>query len=146
MQKERDVTKDWEFWKHILQRPDGSIDVEQLKKELSDFSMLMENVGELYCLLSGNKASKVMILPQVIASLHEEEVQAAYQEGYEARKQEESKVEVGKLHWKGRVKWNSHINELVEIVFPDNVERKDKDCADWFNFIGKSGVLEFKED
>ncbi len=66
--KIRDVEKDWEFWKDIVFNPDGSINVEQLKKELSDFSMVMETASKVYMHITDGKISKVTTLPEVIIS------------------------------------------------------------------------------
>ena len=53
----RDVEKDWEFWKDIIMK-DGVIDIEQLKKELSDFSMILDEVPKVYDHITGGLLSK----------------------------------------------------------------------------------------
>jgi hypothetical protein len=41
--------KNWEeFWKDIVTRDDGSIDLEQIKKELSDYRFLLEEIPKVY--------------------------------------------------------------------------------------------------
>lgn len=56
--KRRDPNDNWDrIWKRILQKPDGSIDIEQLKLELSDFSELMDRMITLTHPLSGGKLS-----------------------------------------------------------------------------------------
>ena len=37
-------------WKEILEKEDGSIDMEQLKKELFDFSNMIGRMSSLTCL------------------------------------------------------------------------------------------------
>ena len=46
-----------EFWKDIIEK-DGEIDLEQVKKELSDYSFLLEQVPIVYCEISRQKLSK----------------------------------------------------------------------------------------
>lgn len=54
------------FWKGLLVLPDGSIDVEQLKKELVDFSVLIRNIPAVYMGVTGGMVSN---LDQQIAAL-----------------------------------------------------------------------------
>jgi hypothetical protein len=83
MKKERDYKKDYEdFWKEIVENKDGSLNKEQIMKELSDYSMLQENMANLFCLATGNKVSYVTTLPGVVYSLFEEELSDAYESGY----------------------------------------------------------------
>ena len=46
-----------ENWKDILEI-DGKIDMEQLVRELSDYTTLMENVNKVYCHITNNSMSK----------------------------------------------------------------------------------------
>ena len=45
------------FWKEIVEK-DGVLDVEQVKKELYDFSRLLRNVSIVYCEITGGRMSK----------------------------------------------------------------------------------------
>lgn len=57
---ENKVEKEWnEFWKEIVCNKDGSINLEQLKKELSDFSFLLEQVSEVYNHITDGLLSEV---------------------------------------------------------------------------------------
>lgn len=38
-----------QFWDSIIRNPDGTMNEEQLYKELSDFSFLIEQAGLVYC-------------------------------------------------------------------------------------------------
>lgn len=58
MRKEYDVEQEWEFWKDIVCNEDGTINIEQLKKELCDFSVMMNEVPKVYCEVTGNVMSK----------------------------------------------------------------------------------------
>lgn len=61
-----------EFWKPIIERPDGSIDLEKLKLELYDFSQVMAEVPKVYCYVTGGKVSKVTTLASVVNALADE--------------------------------------------------------------------------
>lgn len=55
------VEETWEsFWKPIVSNEDGTINIEQVKKELADFSFVMEQVPKVYCHITGDRMSKVM--------------------------------------------------------------------------------------
>ena len=58
MRKQYDVEESWEFWKDIVCNEDGTINIEQLKKELCDFSVMMNEVPKVYCEVTGNAMSK----------------------------------------------------------------------------------------
>jgi hypothetical protein len=65
----RDYEKDWEeFWKGICTNPDGSINLDQIKRELSDFRHAIEEVPKVYCHITNNRLSKIVYdASQVIA-------------------------------------------------------------------------------
>lgn len=53
------VEEPWrETWRDILLRPDGTIDIPQLKKELSDYSFILRNVGKVYDHVTMGRLSK----------------------------------------------------------------------------------------
>lgn len=59
--RKEDIEAEWEkLWKDIVTNPDGSINIEQLKKELYDFSYVMEQVPKVYCHITGDSLSKIM--------------------------------------------------------------------------------------
>lgn len=47
-----------EFWKEIIEEKDGKLDIEQIKKELADYSFMLHEVPKVYCEVSGNRISK----------------------------------------------------------------------------------------
>ena len=49
-----------EFWKDIICNPDGSLNAEQVKKELADFHYIMDQVPKVYCHVTGDTLSKLM--------------------------------------------------------------------------------------
>lgn len=55
---QEEIEANWNrTWKEILQREDGSIDIEQLKKELMDFSDMIGRLTSLTSQLSGGRLS-----------------------------------------------------------------------------------------
>ena len=59
-----------EFWREIIE-PEGKIDIQQVKKELSDYKFLLEEVPKVYHKITGC-LSKTHYPSNVILSLHEE--------------------------------------------------------------------------
>jgi hypothetical protein len=69
----KSVEEDWdEFWQPII-APDGEIDVEQLKKELSDFRWVMEQVPKVYMHITGGTLSKVMYEARTVITYADDE-------------------------------------------------------------------------
>jgi hypothetical protein len=64
------VQKTWDdFWKEIVCSPDGTINIDQVKKELSDFSFLLEQIPAVYMHITGGKMSKVMYRAEDVIKL-----------------------------------------------------------------------------
>ena len=82
LEPKKSVEECWEFWKTIVENPDGTINVEQLKKEFADFSMLIDHMQDLYCMATGNRVSYVTTMPQAVYTLFEEQLQESYDSGY----------------------------------------------------------------
>jgi len=61
-----------EFWKEIVENPDGTINKEQLKKELEDFSFLMDQVPKIYCHITGNILSKLNYKAETVIQVSDE--------------------------------------------------------------------------
>lgn len=61
-----------QFWSGIVTNPDGSLNEEQVWKELHDFHFLLSNVPLVYDHVTGGRASKIMTDPDVINSLADE--------------------------------------------------------------------------
>lgn len=55
-----------EFWQEIVENPDGSINMDQLKRELFDFSTLMHNISLVYEHVTGGMISKPLTDPDVV--------------------------------------------------------------------------------
>lgn len=83
MKREREKTIDecWEFWsKHFLNK-DGSINIENLKKELYDLDFCHDQISKVYCTITGNKLSYSNYYADTIIGVYEQEIQDAYDEG-----------------------------------------------------------------
>lgn len=55
----KDYNKDWEeTWKDICTNKDGTINLEQIKKELSDYKFMLDEVPKVYSYITGGTLSK----------------------------------------------------------------------------------------
>jgi hypothetical protein len=72
-----------EFWKDIVENPDGTINIEQVKKELADYKMVMGIFREVYCELTGDRISKVNTNAEaIIGQVREAQNKQLEQAGY----------------------------------------------------------------
>lgn len=68
----RNYEKDYEeFWKEIVE-VDGEINLEQVKRELSDFLILIENVPKVYSHITGSLVSNPLTDADVVCNLADE--------------------------------------------------------------------------
>lgn len=74
------IKKAWDFFKPIITKKDGSINVTQLKKELADFNHLMDQVPKVYCHVTGGSLSKVMYKSDVVIDAFESYVETREKE------------------------------------------------------------------
>lgn len=77
---EPEVEKVWrEFWQPLI-APDGVLDLAQVKRELFDFGMVMDNVSVVYDHITGGRVSKPHTLASAVISMYEENLdrQIAY--------------------------------------------------------------------
>lgn len=71
--RKESAEEEWEaFWKGIVTNEDGTINLEQVKKELADFSFVMEQVPKVYCHITGSKMSKVMYHADTVISVSDD--------------------------------------------------------------------------
>jgi hypothetical protein len=57
---EEDVNKVWrEFWKPIVFFANNELNINQVKRELFDYKMIMEEVSKVYDCLTGGRISKI---------------------------------------------------------------------------------------
>lgn len=86
----KEETKKWnkgwkEFWMPLL-TTNGAFDEEKIKNEMHDLVFIYEQVGKVYCELTGNLLSKPMHYAETIIDLHNEEVNKSYDEGFDEGK------------------------------------------------------------
>ena len=70
-----------EFWKPIICNEDGSINMEQLKKELADFSFIMEQVSKVYCHITDYRLSKVNYRAETVIAAADRRYEEFYSDG-----------------------------------------------------------------
>jgi hypothetical protein len=88
MDKEFDPETVWnEFWAGIVMK-DGQLDIEQVKKELCDFYMVMDFVPLVYCHVTGGQISKVTTTPEAVLAVAEDHIQRLIAEAVEEAKEE----------------------------------------------------------
>ncbi len=63
-----------EFWEQILIKEDGSLDLEQVKKELADFHDLIHNASEVYDHVTGGTLSKPNSAPVYVIQFAEDRI------------------------------------------------------------------------
>lgn len=66
------VNKSWKFWKGVILKKDGSVNITQLKKELSDFSHVLEQVPKVYMHITNNLLSKPNYFAEAVISKADE--------------------------------------------------------------------------
>jgi len=70
---EQEIEDNWKkFWAPILTKEDGSIDIEQLKKELFDFSTVINEVPKVYSHITNNMLSYPTYAAETVISVYEE--------------------------------------------------------------------------
>lgn len=81
--KDQQVFDQYElFWKEIVENPDGTLNKEQVAKELYDFSVLIKNISKVYYHISDGIISKPMTDADAIIGLFEEQLKTSYNDGY----------------------------------------------------------------
>ena len=68
------------FWKAIVENEDGTLNKDQVARELSDALTLQEHLTEIYGVVSGERVSKPFTLPSVVAEMYRESLTAAADE------------------------------------------------------------------
>ena len=58
-EREKTYQEEYEdFWKSIVENEDGTLNKDQIMRELSDYSMVMDNCARAYCLMTKQRISK----------------------------------------------------------------------------------------
>lgn len=82
MENQKELTTEsvyQDFWKQTIENEDGSINLEQLKKELFDFYILLNDVPKVYEHVTGGSLTKVNTLPEHIIQYADENYREIYQ-------------------------------------------------------------------
>lgn len=69
----------WDFWKGIILNPDGSVNIDQLKKELGDYYFILDQLPKVYCHITGNTLSKPMYFASSVISAYDSEIEKIYE-------------------------------------------------------------------
>lgn len=87
-----DIKKAWKFWRPLVTDKKGRLKKKQIKKELADFYLLLEEVPKVYMAVTGGKLSYPDYDAQTVISVFEDHVSELVDEEIE-RRQEEKDVE-----------------------------------------------------
>lgn len=102
-----DPQKEWDtFWRDIV-APGGLVDVEQVKKELSDFSMLLHFVPRVYMHATGGICSYAQTLPDTVCSLIDDHVSNIYADDEDG--------DSARMDWLESAVENGHVGACFEI-------------------------------
>ena len=109
--KERDYKKDYkEFWKYIVENDDGTLNKDQVMRELSDYSMVMENCASAYSEMTCGQISK----------------------------QNTCFYEVQEIFFEKFIRTDCLIDDILEILKTDDIVQLKKDILNYF-YIENSG-------
>jgi len=64
-----------EFWAPLLENPDGTLNLDAVKRELHDYHYLMGAASRVYGHVTGGMVSKTNTLPSAVISVHDDHVQ-----------------------------------------------------------------------
>jgi hypothetical protein len=63
-----------DFWKGIVENPDGTLNLDQVQRELFDFHTAMGEVGQVYDHITGGQISKVNTKASAVIAVADEHV------------------------------------------------------------------------
>jgi hypothetical protein len=119
----------WKFWSELILKEDGTIDIDLLKKELSDFSMILHSYPIVLCHATGGRISKVNTLPSVIMSVIDdhitESVEGAVKEELEIRGELDGHPELiagGLSVWYGKMPESNGRNNWTALLYSADKE------------------------
>lgn len=83
-EKNYDPQHQWDtFWKKLCTDKDGNVDLEQIKKELSDYKFVIDNAPAVYSEASGNKTANIMVHENTMISLIYENIDKRIENSFE---------------------------------------------------------------
>lgn len=77
------------FWKSIVENEDGSLNKEQIIKELCDYSRFLKETRVVYCHITNNRISKPNTLAREVIGQYEDILEDRIQEAIEDYKEEQ---------------------------------------------------------
>jgi hypothetical protein len=78
---ENDYEAEYErFWKAIVENPDGTLNLDQIKRELYDFSFLMEQASTVYESITDGRLSKTTHYASSVLQEHEDVLQERFED------------------------------------------------------------------
>lgn len=90
------VEEDFEkFWRGIVLNEDGSLNVDQTKKELADFHFIMREVPKVYLHITGHRMSKPMYHAEAVIAEADDHLQELINEAVVEARSAPSGVEEG---------------------------------------------------
>jgi hypothetical protein len=76
----------WATVPHIFEG--GMLNLNAILNELHDYHEMMEEVGKVYCEVTGGRVSKQNTAASVVLEFYREEIHKAYDEGYQNCKED----------------------------------------------------------
>lgn len=70
------------FWKELVENKDGTLNKDQVKKELYDLNMLIKHLSKMYGRISNGMVSYPQTHPEVVIEMYEEALKSSYYDGY----------------------------------------------------------------
>lgn len=75
-----DFEQTWDDWKNIVTNKDGTLNLEQIKKELYDYSILLKNVSLIFDHITGGHISKPFTDPKAVMQQTDEHYRKIYED------------------------------------------------------------------
>ena len=72
-----------DFWKRIVENPDGTLNVDQVKRELADWHFSMGQVSQVYSHITGGELSKPNYYASGVIAVADENIQRLIDEAIE---------------------------------------------------------------
>lgn len=124
-----------EFWRDIVEE-NGVVNMDQVKRELHDFTNVIEGSSKVYCNLTNGVISKPLTDPDVVISINEEnknmEIEEAIKEELESRTykvsiyDENNKEKIINVHTTLQDEDGNIIIDLSEILCEINMKMQTK--------------------
>jgi len=78
---EKDVIDNYDdYWKELVENKDGTLNKEEIKKYLSDYSWIMENTTRVFMEVSGGMISYPNTLASEVIGVYEERQESLFEQ------------------------------------------------------------------